>query len=63
MDDDVFYSLSTEDIQNVANDLFGRNLTEAEIKEVIPLIEDRMNWYDCIEDCILEVVDDEIIDI
>ncbi len=49
-----FYSLTIEDIQYVAEDCLERSLTDEEIAEVIPEIEDRIPWYDAIYDSICE---------
>ena len=49
-----FYSLSIEDIQNVAQDCLGRDLSDAEVVVVIPEIEKRIEWYDVIYDSIAE---------
>ena len=49
---EIFYSLCTEDIQNVAEENFGRKLTSREIKKVLDPIADRMPWYDAIYEAI-----------
>lgn len=54
MNEEIFYSLSIEDIQTVANDEIGRDLNPEEIKEIIKKVEDRINWYDAIADSINE---------
>lgn len=51
-----FYSLSIEDIQNVAQDCLGRDLSDAEVVAVIPEIEKRIEWYDAICDSIAQKI-------
>lgn len=50
--EDIFYSLTVEDIQNVAHDSVGRSLSEEEINRVIPIVEKRIAWYDIIDNAI-----------
>ncbi len=45
----IFYSLNIEDIQNVAEQVLDRELTDEEIKKVIPAIEDNIGWYEAIK--------------
>jgi hypothetical protein len=52
IDDDVFYSLTVEDIQNVAKEEIGRRLTKDEIKQLIDPISESIPWYDIIETAI-----------
>ncbi len=54
--DKIIYSLSIEDIQTVAMQEIDRELSEDEIKNVIDLIEEKINWYDAILDSINEKV-------
>lgn len=54
--DEIFYSLSIEDIQTVANEEIERDLTPDEIKRVIPEIEKSISWYDAISDSISEML-------
>ncbi len=49
---DIFYSLSIEDIQFVAQEELERNLTEKEIETVKDLVESQINWYDAIANAI-----------
>ncbi len=51
---DIFYSLSIEDIQFVAQEELERNLTEKEIETVKDLAASQINWYDAIANAILE---------
>jgi hypothetical protein len=46
--DNIFYSLSLEDIQTVAIEEIGRKLAASEIKKIKDLIGERINWYDAI---------------
>ena len=52
---DIFYSLTIEDLQSVAVDSLGRELSEAEILVVIPRVEERIAWYDIIDDAIQQI--------
>ena len=54
MEDRIFYSLSIEDIQTVAQEVLERDLTDKEIEKVIPVIEEKMCWFDAIQDSIIE---------
>ena len=53
-DSDIFYSLTITDIQQVAEESLDRRLTEDEIETVIPRIEERITWFDVIDDVIRE---------
>ena len=55
-DSDVFYTLTITDIQQVAEASLDRRLTEDEIEKVIPRIEERITWFDIIDDVIRENV-------
>lgn len=44
----IIYSLSVEEIQEVALEELGRNLTPDEIQKAIPSIEKSIDWYDII---------------
>jgi hypothetical protein len=48
----IIYSINIGDIQNVANDELGRDLTSEEIKLIEPAIGDKIKWYDIIEEAI-----------
>ncbi len=50
--DDIIYSLNVEDIQTVALEEIGRELTAKEIKKIEDLIAENINWYDAILDAI-----------
>ena len=62
MKDDIIYQLSIEDIQNVAEENFGRKLTSKEIKKIIDPIADRIPWYDAIYDAIKDKLEIEELD-
>ncbi len=51
--DDIFYSLSIEDIQYVAQEELERDLNENEIEIVKDLVASKINWYDAITYAIL----------
>ncbi len=57
--DYVFYQLNIEDIQTVATETYGRELTQEEIKNVLDPIADRIPWYDAIENAISATLDIE----
>ena len=63
---DLVYSLSVEDLNNVANDLLGRDLTPDEATAVVDRLGDFMPWYEAIsntiQDCVLqsEVIDESV---
>lgn len=50
--DDIIYSLNIDDVQTVAMDEIGRELSLSEIKSIEDLICDNINWYDAILDAI-----------
>lgn len=53
---DVFYQLTTEDIQCVAEHKIGRKLSESEMIEVADMVADGMDWYDVVSISIDELV-------
>ncbi len=53
-DEDIFYSLNIEDIQNVAQQELERNLSEIEIESIKDLIASNINWYDAIANAIYQ---------
>lgn len=55
-DTDVFYSLEISDIQSVAQDSVGRDLSISEVEKVISEVEKRIPWYDIIDDAIAETI-------
>jgi DNA replication protein DnaD len=48
MKDKVIYCLATDDIQNVAKEEVGRNLSSVEIDKITATIEENINWYEVI---------------
>ena len=48
------YWLTIEDIQNVAEENFGRKLTSKEIEKIIDPIADSTHWFDSIYEAIKE---------
>jgi hypothetical protein len=55
-DEDIFYSLEIEDIQNVADNALGRKLSNDEVKRVVRIVEGRIPWYDIIDEAINESI-------
>jgi hypothetical protein len=51
-DNDIFYSLSVEDIQQVANEELNRALSDQEIKSVKEEISESIDWYGIISNVI-----------
>ncbi len=52
------YSITTEDLQNVAVNEINRSLSNDEIKRIADKLGDRINWYDIILDLINEKIED-----
>jgi len=48
----IIYQLTVEDIQTVATEAFGRELSNEEIKKLIDPIGESIPWYDIIRDAI-----------
>lgn len=46
--DKIVYSINVEDIQNVAEEQLGRELTEKEVNFVEDKLGDYIDWYDSI---------------
>ena len=46
--DKIVYSINVEDIQNVAEEQLGRELTEKEVHFVEDRLGDYIDWYDSI---------------
>jgi len=44
----VIYSINIEDVQKVAEDELGREVTENEVKIIEDRIGDNISWYDAI---------------
>ena len=56
----VVYEISVEDIQAVADDVFERPLTDAEIKLVENSLGDYIDWFQAIENAIRNHVSNQI---
>jgi len=52
----IVYSLTIEDIQTVANEELGRDLSSQEIENVKDTIAEKINWFDAISDSINEKI-------
>lgn len=52
MKNKTIYKLTVTDIQQVAKEIYGRQLTTDEIEKVIEPIGDRISWYDVIDEAI-----------
>jgi hypothetical protein len=58
----VIYQLTIEDVQNVANEEYGRDLSEEEVQKLIDPIAERIGWYEAIDDAIQNVLNLEASD-
>ena len=56
MKNETIYVLVKEDIQNVAHQEIGRDLTSDEIQKIKDSIADKIDWYDAIADTINETI-------
>jgi hypothetical protein len=54
-DEQIFYYVSIGDIQDVAEEEIGRNLSDSEIESIKDIIAERINWYDPIAQAIHEM--------
>jgi hypothetical protein len=54
----IIYSINIEDVQNVAEEEFGRKLTKKELKIIEDKIGDYIDWYDAID----AAIQNEILD-
>lgn len=59
---EMIYSVSIEDIQQVAEENFGRKLTSKEIEKILDPIADRIPWYDAIYESIKDTLEIEKLD-
>jgi hypothetical protein len=55
-EDKIIYSISIEDVQQVAKEEFGRKLKPRELKIVENEIGDYFAWYDSIESCLCDKI-------
>lgn len=53
----IIYSINFEDVQKVAEEQYGRPLTESELKIIEGKIGDYFGWYDAIDSCISNCLD------
>jgi hypothetical protein len=54
----IIYSINIEDVQNVAEEEFGRELSEKELKIIEDKIGDYIDWYNAID----AAIQNEILD-
>ncbi len=52
----IIYSLIVEDIQRVSNQEIQRDLSSKEMKTIIELMAQKINWYEAIADSINEII-------
>jgi uncharacterized membrane protein len=52
----AIYQLTIEDVQNIALEDFGRELSDQEMESIIDKIADRIPWYDAIYHSISEII-------
>jgi hypothetical protein len=52
----IVYSLNEEDVQTVAVQELGRNLSSKEIEKIKDLIAEKIKWYDAIAEAINEKI-------
>ena len=50
----IIYSLNVEDVQTVAEEELGRELSMKEVDSIIDRIGERIPWYDAIADVVNE---------
>ncbi|MBU0559483.1 MAG: hypothetical protein ABIG69_01470 [Bacteroidota bacterium] len=60
MKDEVFYSLSTSDIQSAAIRELDRALTDEEIDQLKYKIENRIDWHDAVLSAISETYNSDV---
>lgn len=52
----IIYALTIEDVQAVANQELGRNLSSNEIESIKETLAEKMPWFDAISDSISEKI-------
>lgn len=52
----IIYQLDVQDIQNVANEELGRDLSFEEVEKILESIAERIPWYDAIAYSIYEKI-------
>ncbi len=58
----IIYSLNIEDVQKVAGEEIGRELTKEEVDRIVDTIGSNINWYDAIADAISSGIKDKSTD-
>lgn len=58
-DSNIFYSLTVEDIQTVAEESLERRLSFEEIQKVLSIVETKIPWFDLVDTAIRQVVREE----
>lgn len=53
----IVYQLIIEDIQTVATEIIGRELSDEEINKLVDPIAESVSWFEIIENCIKEYLD------
>ena len=56
MKERIIYQLTTEDVQHVAEEQFGRKLTSREIEKLADQVAENISWYDAIEEAIKDTL-------
>jgi len=56
MKNQTIYKLTVEDIQNVALQEIGRDLSTEEIEKIKNTIAEKVNWYNAIVEAITETI-------
>lgn len=57
----IIYSRNIEDLQMIALEEFGRELTDAEIIKISGLLVDYINWHDAVTHCISDHIKSDLI--
>lgn len=52
----IIYSINIEDVQNIAEQEFGRKLTKKELKFVENKLENYIDWYEAINLAIADTI-------
>ncbi|MGE0128856.1 MAG: hypothetical protein AB7U82_12320 [Blastocatellales bacterium] len=56
----MLYSITVEDVQNVANEEISRALTDGEIELVADKLGDHIGWYEAIALTIADVIENDM---
>jgi hypothetical protein len=57
MKSQIIYSLNIDDIQTVANQEYGRDLSKDEIGKLVDEIGENIDWYNAILNAIIQKLD------